>query len=87
MRVAHLLPRQRGNVAGDNHTFVNALLWMCRTGVPWRGLPERCGKWGTSASGSTAGPGTARQGACSRHCRRSGSSGWGSGCPPWTPRA
>ena len=36
---------------------------------------------------STAGPGTARQGACPRHCRRSGSSGWRSGCPPWTPRA
>nr|WP_131208135.1 transposase [Bifidobacterium longum] len=28
-----------------------------------------------------------RQGACPRHCRRSGSSGWRSGCPPWTPRA
>ena len=33
MRVAHLLPRQRGNVAVDNYTFVNALLWMCRTGT------------------------------------------------------
>ncbi len=33
VRVAHLLPRQCGNVAVDNHTFVNALLWMCRTGV------------------------------------------------------
>ena len=32
MRVAHLLPRQRGNVAVDNYRFVNALLWMCRTG-------------------------------------------------------
>ena len=46
MRVAHLLPRQRGNVAVDNHTFVNALPWMCRTGAPWRDLPECCGKWG-----------------------------------------
>ena len=36
MRVAHLLPRQRGNVAVDDHTFVNVLLWMCRTGAPWR---------------------------------------------------
>ena len=45
MRVAHLLPRQRGNVAVDNHTFVNALLWMCRTGAPWRDPPERHGKW------------------------------------------
>ena len=53
MRVAHLLPRQRGNVAVDNHTFVNALLRMCRTGAPWRDQPERYGKWVTSASGST----------------------------------
>lgn len=45
MRVAHLLPRQRGNVAVDNYTFVNALLWMCRTGAPWRDLPECYGKW------------------------------------------
>lgn len=47
VRVAHLLPRQRGNVAVDNHTFVNALLWMCRTGAPWRDLPECYGKWVT----------------------------------------
>ena len=45
MRVAHLLPRQRGNVAVDNYRFVNALLWMCRTGVLWRDLPECYGKW------------------------------------------
>ena len=36
MRVAHLLPRQRGNVAVDDYTFANALPWMCRTGAPWR---------------------------------------------------
>ena len=42
MGVAHPLPRRRGN-----HTFVNALPWMCRTGAPWRGLPECCGKWVT----------------------------------------
>ena len=45
MRVAHLLPRQSGNVAVDNYRFVNALLWMCRTGVLWRDLPECYGKW------------------------------------------
>lgn len=45
MRIAHLLPCQRGNVPVDNHTFVNALLWMCRTGAPWRDLPECYGKW------------------------------------------
>ena len=30
-----------------NHTFVNALPWMCRAEAPWRGLPECCGKWVT----------------------------------------
>ena len=46
MRIAHLLPRQRGNVVVvDNCTMVNALLWMCRTGAPWRDLPECFGKW------------------------------------------
>ncbi|WP_242673726.1 transposase, partial [Bifidobacterium longum] len=34
-------------MAVDNHTFVNALLWMCRTGAPWRDLPECYGKWVT----------------------------------------
>ena len=48
MRVAHPLPRRRGNVAARrNHTFVNALPWMCRAGAPWRGLPECYGKWVT----------------------------------------
>ena len=45
MRVAHPSPRQRGDVAVDNYRFVNALLWMCRTGAPWRDLPECYGKW------------------------------------------
>ena len=45
MGIAHLLPRQRGSVAVDNYAFVNALLWMCRTGAPWRDLPECYGKW------------------------------------------
>lgn len=30
MRVAHPLPRRRGDVAVGNHTFVNALPWMRR---------------------------------------------------------
>ena len=45
MRIAHLLPRQRGNVVVDNYTMADALLWMCRTGAPWRDLPECFGKW------------------------------------------
>ena len=45
MRIAHLLPRQRGNVVVDNCTMADVLLWMCRTGAPWRDLPECFGKW------------------------------------------
>ena len=47
MRVAHPLPRRRGNVATRQPHVVNALLWMCRAEAPWRGLPECCGKWVT----------------------------------------
>ena len=82
MRVAHLLPRQRGNVAVDNYRFVNALLWMCRTGLRGGTCRSAMASGSPSAGGSTAGPGTARWNACSRHCRRSGSSPSRSGCPP-----
>ena len=34
MRVAHPLPRWRGNVSVDNHTFVNALPWDVPHGSP-----------------------------------------------------
>ena len=42
-RVRSLLPR-RGPRA-DNRTFVNAVLWISRTGSPWRDLPPRLGRW------------------------------------------
>ena len=82
MRIAHLLPRQRGNVAVDNYRFVNALLWMCRTGLRGGICRSAMASGSPSAGGSTTGPGTARWNACSRHCRRSGSSPSRSGCPP-----
>ncbi len=34
-----------GRTAEDNRLFVNATLWMARTGAPWRDLPDRFGKW------------------------------------------
>jgi len=43
-----LLPGRVGDAgrsAGDNRLFVNAVLFVARTGVPWRDLPERFGKW------------------------------------------
>ncbi len=45
-----LLPGQHGQwggIAKDNRAFINGVLWILRTGAPWRDLPERYGKWGT----------------------------------------
>jgi transposase len=44
-RIERLLPVQRGNVRIDNYTFVNAVLWIVRTGCPWRDLPKEFGNW------------------------------------------
>ncbi|HEU5219104.1 MAG TPA: transposase, partial [Gemmatimonadales bacterium] len=32
-------------VAADNRLFVDAVLYVARTGIPWRDLPERLGHW------------------------------------------
>jgi transposase len=34
-----------GRSAANNRLFVNAVLWIARTGAPWRDLPERFGEW------------------------------------------
>lgn len=47
-RVRHLLPGQpgqHGGVAEDNRRFLDAVLWVARTGAAWRDLPERLGNW------------------------------------------
>jgi transposase len=47
-RVKHLLPGQpgqHGGVAEDNRRFLDAVLWIARTGAAWRDLPERYGNW------------------------------------------
>lgn len=31
----------------DNRKMLNAILWINRTGAPWRDLPERYGSWKT----------------------------------------
>jgi transposase len=36
-----------GGVAKDNHLFLNAVFYVAKTGIPWRDLPERFGKWDT----------------------------------------
>lgn len=36
----------RPSVRG-NRNFLNAVLWIAKTGAPWRDLPERFGPWKT----------------------------------------
>ena len=38
-------PGDPGRSGKDNRLFVEAVLWIARTGSPWRDLPERFGKW------------------------------------------
>src|SRR5437868_6432026 len=47
-RIKDLLPGQKGQpgvTAQDNRRFVDAVLWIAKTGAPWRDLPERFGAW------------------------------------------
>ena len=47
-RIEHLLPGKagdKGRHCKDNRLFVDGVLWIARTGAPWRDLPEVFGKW------------------------------------------
>jgi transposase len=47
-RVAPLIigrPDQKGSTGRDNRMFVEGVLWIVRTGSPWRDLPEVSGGW------------------------------------------
>lgn len=49
-RLKGLLPerkKQRGRPSQDHRQILNGILWVLRTGAPWRDMPERYGKWTT----------------------------------------
>ena len=49
-RIEHLLPGRPGDsgwVGKDNRLFIDAVLYVTKTGIPWRDLPERFGPWDT----------------------------------------
>jgi transposase len=39
--------KQGGRPAKDNRIMLNAMLWITKTGAPWRDLPEYFGPWKT----------------------------------------
>jgi putative transposase len=50
-RIQDLVPGKvsdRGVTAKDNRLFVEAVLWIARTGSPWRDLPPALGQWHTT---------------------------------------
>ena len=50
-RLKLLLPKRRtGRPSKDHRMIINALLWLAKTGAPWRDLPERFGPWRTVAT-------------------------------------
>jgi len=52
-RLQPLLPPERPRTGRPNHdhrTILNGILWILRTGAPWRDLPERYGPVGTVSS-------------------------------------
>ena len=44
-RIEPSMPPCKGRPGGAHRPFFDALLWMARTGAPWRDLPERLGAW------------------------------------------
>ena len=52
-RLQPLLPPQKphtGRPVVDHRQVINGILWILRTGAPWRDLPERYGSWKTVSS-------------------------------------
>jgi transposase len=50
-RIEDLFPKngKRGGQWKDHRTMLDAMLWVLKTGAPWRDLPERFGPWKTAS--------------------------------------
>ena len=49
-KIKGYLPGSKGSVgrpATDNREFINSVLWILRSGSPWRDLPPDYGNWNT----------------------------------------
>ena len=49
-RLSPLLPTRdgkQGRPYADHRRILNGMLWVLRTGAPWRDMPERYGSWHT----------------------------------------
>jgi transposase len=48
-RIKIFLPEngKRGNQWKDHRLIVDGMIWVLKTGVPWRDIPERFGPWKT----------------------------------------
>ena len=50
-QIASLFPPEKNGKPGrpskDNRLMINAMVWIARSGAPWRDLPERYGSWKT----------------------------------------
>jgi len=48
IRVEPLISGRKGDPGRsgkDNRRFLNAVIWIAKTGAPWRDLPKRFGNW------------------------------------------
>ena len=49
-RIKDVLPGKEGDpgrTCTDNRRFIEAVMWIGKTGAPWRDLPPEYGKWST----------------------------------------
>jgi putative transposase len=60
-------PDQKGSTGRDNRMFVEGVLWIVRTGSPWRDLPQAFGDWNSVFRRFRASRGSG--GGSSRRCR------------------